>query len=107
MQIQAEDDTQTYYYFSPYITECIASYLWGTPDTWKVHYNDVITHLPAYTRTLMHLRATPHCHSRGDRRNLVEDDIEDNLYCEVCGEKTLWFPYLSTGDMCCLCRKIK
>ena len=33
--------------------------------------------------------------------NKIIDDLEDNVFCYYCGEKTLWFPFLLNNKKYC------
>ena len=77
----------------PYeLSELIKEYMWGNIVSYKKRLN-IIQCLPVYKKIT--LRPNPFCKIK----NTITE-IEDELYCPRCGEKTL-FPF--TKIMCSEC----
>lgn len=80
----------------PYeITENIKIYMWGNKDIYKKKL-DIVHNLPKYKHH--NLKVTDYCLIRN-----VYTEIEDELYCPKCGEKTL-FPF--TREVCFDCNDL-
>ena len=79
-------------YLSEDITFIIKSYLWGNTNDWYnifkkslIEYNNIYNeHNIIYKLNIC----------RWQRRLNIQSDIEDNFYCPVCGEKTLFFAFI-------------
>lgn len=92
MQLSSREATAPSYYFPENVAAIVKAYLWGTPQAWQRAYREALGALPKYSRTLLELRPTPHCHAKAPCHLLLLclDEIEENVYCESCGEKTQW-----------------
>ncbi len=75
----------------------IMDYLWGSRRDHQKYFSQVLDTLPV--NILINLRATESC----KYKNKIWDDIEDNLYCPCCGEKSLDFTYACNGWLCDFC----
>ena len=71
------------------IVEIIKIFMWGNNNIYKEKLK-IVKNLPEYKKD--NLRVTVSC-----RMNGKDIEIEDELYCPKCGEKTL-FPF--TRDLC-------
>lgn len=80
-----------------HINNRIKDYMWGSPEFYRKILGDVLDKLPS--NILSNLRATEYCKYKN---KLYE--IDENLYCHKCGEKTLWFPFACNGVVCDYCR---
>jgi len=78
------------------LIEMIKEYMWGNVAYYKKELNIVNT-LPEYKKAI--LRTTLFC-----KINNIMNEIEDELYCPNCGEKTL-FPF--TRSICYECEKFR
>lgn len=78
------------------LIEMIKEYMWGNVVYYKKKLNIVNT-LPEYKRAI--LRTTLFCKIKN-----TMNEIEDELYCPNCGEKTL-FPF--TRNICYECEKFR
>jgi len=75
----------------------IMDYMWGTRKGYQLILGKVLSRLP--TNVQLNLKATEYC----KYKNKVWNDIEDNLYCPKCGEKSLHFTYVCLGRLCEYC----
>jgi hypothetical protein len=83
----------------PHIVRIVARFVWGDADDWRRALRScVLPTLPSYTRTLPSLKAS--------RQWRHLDGVEEHMYCEWCGDKTLWAPFLISGDKCAACRAV-
>ena len=74
----------------------ISNYLWGSKEIYQKRLTKITKNIPTYP--LLSLKAIKDCHYK----NRVWIDLEDNLYCHGCGEKSLDFAYVCLGrNRCC------
>jgi len=82
------------------ITSQIGEYIWGSRQIYSTKFTKILRDLPQSPLTV--LNATDEC--RYKNKNWVE--LEDNVYCPACGEKSLWFAYSCIGISCDFCREV-
>ena len=69
----------------------ISNYLWGSKEIYQPIFTKITKKIPEYP--LNNLKAINNCHYK----NKYWTNLEDNLYCHRCGEKTLDFTYVCLG----------
>ena len=87
-----------------HIISLIKDFIWGNKKDWIKKYNIFLTQtfIPFNPKCRYIYMLNPCLYQR---RDLKETDIEENFYCPVCGEKTLYFPFLfnSKSEIECMC----
>jgi len=92
------------YYLPEHIISLIKDYMWGSKDIWKLKYSILLrrTFIPFNPRFDYIYKLNP---CLFQRRLSKETEIEDNFYCPICGEKTLFFGFLynDKSETECMC----
>ena len=79
-----------------HITAIIKGYMWGDKDDWYKKFNDTLDEYTNVKRNLIFDFIFRLKICTWQRRLNTDTEIEDNFYCHVCGEKTLFFAF--TGN---------
>ena len=82
------------------ITNQIWEYMWGSNQIYRVIFKKILGYLP--NNPWLCLKATNTCHYK----KKYWTDLEDNVYCHRCGEKSLDFAYACLGLDCDFCREM-
>ena len=72
--------------------------MWGTCESYKKLFNSVLNNLPSNAVNVLH--PTKYC----KYNNKIWIELEDNIYCPKCGDKSLFFAYACLGLLCDRCR---
>ena len=80
------------------IIQLIKDYMWGTNQSYKIKLREVLDNLPKNVQ----LSLSPI--KKSYYKNRVWEELDDNLFCPNCGEKTLWFPLYCNGNVCEYCQ---
>jgi hypothetical protein len=82
------------------IKQQIKVFMWGNSNIFKQKLKIVLESLPQNVQLNLAPIQTSYY------KNTIWDDVEDNLFCHQCGEKTLYFPFHcngSNGSVCIYC----
>ena len=69
------------------ITNQIWEYMWGSNQIYRITFKYKLNNLP--DNPVLVLKVTENCHYK----NRYWNNLEDNIYCHRCGEKSLFFIY--------------
>jgi hypothetical protein len=94
--------------FPSHIINIIKNYIWGDNDSWSIIYNKTLSEyndiyaLDIYNDYYI-ISKLQVC--LWQKRLNKDIEIDDNFYCSVCGEKTLFFAFLfnASARRDCLC----
>tara|TARA_B100002051_G_C16314646_1_gene429208 strand:- start:240 stop:563 length:324 start_codon:yes stop_codon:yes gene_type:complete len=91
----------------------IKDYLWGNINDWKIKFKNIINeynilldhHIKMYDKVSKYSIVSRLEECKSQKRLNKEIDLEDNIYCPVCGEKTLFFPFMFNpkSQIECMC----
>ena len=84
--------------FPSEIIQLLKDYMWGTHLDYRVKLRSILDDLPKNVQ----LNLSPIKY--GYYKNSIWEDVDDNLFCPSCGEKTLWFPSYCNGNVCEYCQ---
>lgn len=78
----------------------IKDYMWGHKSDYQKKLKMILENLPEPEMVQINLTAIRKCYYK----NKYWEELEDNLFCPRCGEKTLWFPFFLSGKLCEYCQ---
>ena len=78
----------------------IKDYIWGNTLQYQKKLNIILENLPEPEMVQNNLKPINKCYYK----NKYWEELEDNLFCPRCGEKTLWFPFTFLGKLCDYCQ---
>ncbi len=78
----------------------VKDYMWGNKLEYQKKLKIILENLPEPEMVQKKLKAINKCHYK----NKYWDELEDNLFCPRCGEKSLWFPFALSGKLCNYCQ---